>query len=129
MINRNLHKRLEKLEARAQDAIAPRFVVVNGRTPGGATCVRGPDGRQVWWNPPEGCKSGELLGGESSDGMFIVILGVRGGADAQPTTAMGPDGRLVWLDPPEGCKAGEPIECTAIEKSGGEIVRFRGPIA
>ena len=41
MINRNLYKRLERLESRSGDAILPRFVVVNSLAPGGATCVRG----------------------------------------------------------------------------------------
>jgi hypothetical protein len=123
MINRNLYKRLERLEARVQDAIPPRHEVVNSQTPGGPTCVRGPDGRQVWWNPPEGCKSGEPLDGVSSEGMHIVVMGVRGGRDAAPTTAIGPDGQVVWLDPPEGCQAGEPIEHTAREKSASKIVR------
>jgi hypothetical protein len=123
MINRNLSKRLERLETRAQDAIAPRFVVVNSRKPGGATCVRGPDGRQVWWNPPEGCKVGEPLDGVSPDGMFIVVLTFRGGRDAEPTTVVGRDGRLVWREPPEGCQVGEPIEITARDKSADEIVR------
>src|SRR5579872_2277719 len=113
MINRNLRKRLERLETRAEDAIAPRYVVVNSREPGGATCVRGPDGRPVWWNPPEGCKVGEPLDGVSSSGMYIVVLTLRGGPDAEPTTAIGPEGRLVWVNPPDGCQVGEPIEYSA----------------
>ena len=52
MINRNLHKRLERLEAGARAATVPRFVLINGGTPGGLTCVWGPDGQLVWWNPP-----------------------------------------------------------------------------
>jgi hypothetical protein len=125
MISRNLLKRLEQLENRAQDTITPPFVAVNSRAPGGATCVRGPDGRNVWWNPPEGCKTGEPLDGVSPDEMFIVVLGVRGGPDAEPTTAIGPEGRLVWLEPPEGCQVGEPIEYSASDQSGSEIVRAR----
>jgi len=129
MINRNFYKRLERLETRAQDAIPPRFVVVNGGEPGGATSVRGPDGRPVWWNPPEGFKAGEPLDAISPCEVFIVVLQTRGGPDVTATTARGPDGRLVWLNPPEGCKAGEPIECTAMDRSSGEIVRLRAPIA
>jgi hypothetical protein len=34
MINRNLYKRLERLEARARVVTVPRFVVINGGTPG-----------------------------------------------------------------------------------------------
>lgn len=112
MINRNLYRRLERLEASARAAIVPRFVLINGGTPGGLTCVRGPDGRFVWWNPPEGCKVGELLEDSYNPQVEMrVILDVaRNGGDRGPTTVKGPDGRLVWLEPPEGYRAGEPIE-------------------
>src|ERR1019366_6196660 len=124
MINRNLYKRLERLESRARAVSVPdgiRLVLVNDGTPGGLTCVWGLDGRLVWWNPPEGCKVGELLEdtdnpearslrGMVADEMRIVIIGARGGREAGPTTARGPDGRLVWLGPPEGSRGGEPIE-------------------
>ena len=124
MTNRNLYKRLERLEARALAVSAPdgfRLVMVNGGTPGGLTSVRGPDGRDVWWNPPEGCKVGELLENSDSpearslrgmvpDEMRIVFMAARDGREAGPTTSRGPDGRLVWLEPPEGSRVGEPIE-------------------
>jgi hypothetical protein len=107
MINRNLYKRLERLEGRARVVTVPRFVVVNSGTPGGPTCVPGPDGRLVWWNPTEGCRVGELL--EDSENpaveMRVVLTVAR-----TPTTVTGPDGRLVWLEPPEGSSAGEAIE-------------------
>jgi len=127
MISRNLYKKLERLErfeAGARAAITPRFVLVNGRTPGGATGVRGPDGGMVRWNPPAGCQAGELVGGVSCEGMLIVTIESRGGPDAEPTTAMGRDGRLIWLEPPEGYKAGEPIEGPATDKSSCKTVRF-----
>jgi hypothetical protein len=121
MIKRNLYRRLEQLEACAPAAPVPEFVVVNAGTPGGVTCVWGPDGRLVWWNPPKGCKVGELLEdsespearslrGMAPDEMRVVIIGARDGRDAGPTTVIGPDGRLVWLEPPEGSQAGQPIE-------------------
>ena len=76
-----------------------RFVIVNGGEPGGLTCVWGPDGRHVWWNPPEGCKVRDLLEDTYSPcEMRVVIIGARDGRDAGPTTVMGPDGRLVWLE-------------------------------
>jgi hypothetical protein len=127
MIKRDLYKRLERLETRAlvaADAAGIRLVFVNDGTPGGLTCVRGPDGRHVWWNPPEGCKVGDLL--EDRDkpasrlfparvpcGMRVIFVAARDGREAGPTTVIGPDGRHVWREPPEGCKEGELIEDSA----------------
>jgi hypothetical protein len=112
MINRNLYRRLERLEAGARAATVPRFVVINGGTPGGRTCVWGPDGELVWWNPPAGCKVGELFADSDNPEveMRVVLIGARDGREPGPTTVRGPDGRLVWMEPPEGCKAGELIE-------------------
>jgi len=123
MISRALYKRLERLEARAWAEAVPvedRLTFVNFGTPGGLTSVRGPDGRQVWWNPPAGCKVGELLEDSENSGVGLVRGRVPnrcrvmfGHPDWGPTTVMGTDGRLVWLKPPEGCKEGEPIEDSA----------------
>jgi len=125
MLPRNFRTRLERLEARERDDAPPQLVLLNFRKPGGATAVRGPDGRRVWWNPPEGHKAGGFLDEIPAGKIFIIGTYTRGGPDAEPTAAVGPDGRLVWLDPPEGCKAGEPIEDSAMEMSGSEVVRAR----
>lgn len=61
MIKRNLYRRLEQLEACAPAAPVPEFVVVNAGTPGGVTCVWGPDGRLVWLEPPEGSQAGQPI--------------------------------------------------------------------
>jgi hypothetical protein len=117
MNKRNLEKRLERLEAGVQRRnYKLTFEFVNDSSPGGLTSVSGPDGREVWWNPPAGCKVGELVEGEkpavrrsprAGPHLFrILYMTGKGG----PTTLLGPDGRLVWLEPPEGSKAGEAIE-------------------
>ena len=121
MISRNLYKRLERLEARALAASGRGGIRVAFVNSGSArpACVIGPDGRYVWWKPPEGCKVGKLV--EDSDNpetggfltgadRLLLVQFVAPGRSAEPTTVMGPDGRLVWLEPPEGCKEGEPIE-------------------
>jgi hypothetical protein len=112
MIKRELYRRLERLEACVRAVTVPRYVVINGGTPGGPTCVWGPDDRLVWWNPPEGCEVGELLDDSENPEVErrVVLIGARNGKEPGPTTVMGPDGRLVWLEPPEGARAGEPIE-------------------
>ena len=125
MINRNLYKRLERLEALAMAAGVSdehRMVFVNGGSLRPA-CVIGPDGRYVWWKPPEGCRVGELVedrsppvrARSSQAGVpdTIIIGFVDGQGGKGPTTVIGPDGRLVWLEPPEGCQEGEPIEDSA----------------
>jgi hypothetical protein len=69
MSRRNLYKRLERVEARlasTRDGFDVMFV--NGKEPGGPTCVRGPDGRLVWGKPPAGCKAGELLDARDTPG-------------------------------------------------------------
>jgi hypothetical protein len=135
MNRRNLSRRLDRLEA-----LAPRWnpteievVFVNDGQPGGLRSVRGPDDRHVWWNPPEGCKVGELiedsvtpraearlLGGHVLHKMSVVFMEGREGGPGGPKAEPGPDGRLVWLEPPEGCQAGEPIEdSTASMRSFG----------
>jgi hypothetical protein len=150
MINKGLYKRLERLESRALSAsgtVAPLEFINNG-TPGGLKSVRGPDGRHVWWNPPEGCKVGELLeDGEARQARSlrgtvphfrILLIDAENGKEVGPTTVAGPDDRLVWLEPPAGCKAGEPIEDSAgdpgptyeaepLQKTGstGESLRCR----
>jgi hypothetical protein len=128
MLPRNFRMRVARLEARVGDDTAPQYVELNSQKPGGATSVRGPDGRRVWWNPPAGYKVGGFLDEIPLGKMFIVGVETRGGPDAEPTTAMGPNGRLVWLDPPEGCKAGEPIEDAAMDMSSSEIVRARAAL-
>jgi hypothetical protein len=121
MINRNLYKRLERLEARSLAASVPeenRIVFVNGGSLRPA-CVIGPDGRFVWWRPPAGYKVGELIeDSETRPGLYGVPARILVGfADdeggAGPTTLRGPDKRLVWLKPPKGCKEDEPIEDSA----------------
>ena len=69
MINRNLYKRLERLEGLAMAAGVPdevRMVFVNGGSLRPA-CVIGPDGRYVWWKPPEGCQEGEPIEDSADD--------------------------------------------------------------
>jgi hypothetical protein len=117
MINRNFIKRLERLENLAIAAGASddcRMVFVNGGSLRPA-CVIGPDGRYVWWKPPEGFKAGELIEDrDTPEAPAMIIIGFADGDGGEgPTTVIGPDGRLVWLEPPEGCQEGEPIEDTA----------------
>jgi hypothetical protein len=128
MNRRNLSRRLDRLEA-----LAPRWnppdieiVFVNDGEPGGLRSVRGPDDRHVWWNPPAGCKVGELiedsvtpraearlLGGHVLHKMSVVFMEGREGGPGGPKAEPGPDGRLVWSEPAEGCQVGEPIEDSA----------------
>ena len=63
-IGRRLHQRLQEvkaglLRARPQSGIRRMILVhaVDGR-PAGSSC-KGPDGRQIWLDPPEGCRKGE----------------------------------------------------------------------
>ena len=63
MIKKNIYRRLERLEARVSPACrAPviRTLYAHSRDgkPAGLSVI-GPDGRHVWWEPPEGCKKGE----------------------------------------------------------------------
>jgi hypothetical protein len=107
MINRNLYKRLERLEAQALAARGGDeniIAFVNGGSLRPA-CVIGPDGAYVWWKPPEGCKVSDLV-----DPQMMLVAFADPGDEMEPTTVMGPDGRLVWLEPPQGHKEGEPIE-------------------
>jgi len=127
MTKGNLCRRLERLEARAwatRVSNQVKVVFVNGDTPGGLRSVRGTDGRHVWWNPPEGCKVGELLEGSDDaegrsmrggvpDEIRVVFIDAKEGGPADPTTVMGPNRQLVWLEPPEGYKEGQPIEDSA----------------
>lgn len=126
MIGRNLNKRLDRLEARVladrAKFMRPRYILAHiyGGPAEGPICVAAPDGRDVWWKPPAGCKVGDELAkcGDDPESdllpVYVVVCESRipGGGKA-PTTAIGPDGRLVWLEPPAGCKAGEPIEDSA----------------
>jgi hypothetical protein len=63
MIKRILYRRLERLEARVlSGGRVPVFKTVyahvrDGKA-AGSSVIR-PDGRHVWWEPPEGCKEGE----------------------------------------------------------------------
>jgi transposase-like protein len=63
-IGRSLHQRLQEvkaglLRARSQSGIRRMILVhaVDGRPAGSS--VKGPDGRQIWLDPPEGCRKGE----------------------------------------------------------------------
>lgn len=116
---------MDRLEAlvtadRAKSS-CPRYILAHtyGGPEEGPICVAGPEGRDVWWKPPAGCKVSDELAKCGDDPRsdvppYVVVCEseVPGGGNA-PTTAFGPDGRLVWLEPPAGCKAGEPIEDSA----------------
>jgi transposase-like protein len=66
-IGSSLHQRLQKIRSRLEqasgrNAIRRMILVhsVDGRATG--TSVAGPDGRQRWWDPPEGYKKDDLVG-------------------------------------------------------------------
>jgi hypothetical protein len=113
MIKRSLYRRLERLEARVQAdraVLRYRVLFVGGGPAGELATVIGPDGRMVWWNPPEGSEVGGLAHERSNfeDGLRHLEITFEG--KEVPTTVRGPDGRLVWAHPPVGGKEGEPIE-------------------
>jgi hypothetical protein len=63
MIKRIFYRRLERLEASVLAATRlPVYKTVYAHLrdgkPAGSSVI-GPDGRHVWWEPPEGCKEGE----------------------------------------------------------------------
>jgi hypothetical protein len=119
MNRRNLHRRLDRLEARWYRArwSPGKLSFVNSGHPEDAATMIGPDGQLVWWRPPEGCKMGEPLEpphaletrrtrGEVPGGCRIIF----GDPMRGPTTVVAPDGRLLWLKPPEGYKEGEAVD-------------------
>jgi hypothetical protein len=63
IIGRNLHQRLQRLKTLLLQAKGPgiRIELVQARDgrPAGPIAVREPDGRRVWWKPPEGSREGE----------------------------------------------------------------------
>jgi hypothetical protein len=73
MTNRKFHQRLERLENRVLQAfrVPPghRIVFIHARDgkPSGLESVFGPDGRQVWSVPPQGCEVGKPVGKEPAD--------------------------------------------------------------
>jgi hypothetical protein len=89
MIKRNLYKRLERLEALTTaaggyDEITIAFVNGGSVRP---ACVIGPEGRYVWWKPPEGCKVGELVEDrDTPEAPATIIIGFAdgGGEVRQP---------------------------------------------
>jgi hypothetical protein len=63
VIGRDLHERLQRIKTRFLEArgLSGEGLIlvhaING-SPAGSS-VRGADGRNVWWDPPHGCKKGE----------------------------------------------------------------------
>ena len=71
MIGRSLHERLHRIQAHLSQASEQGEIgrtmflhAVEGR-PAGVSVIA-PDGRQIWWDPPAGCKAGEAV--EEQDG-------------------------------------------------------------
>lgn len=65
VIGRSLHQRLKLLQTRLLPAsrhngLRMIFVHADDGRPAGSSVI-GPDGRHFWWDPPEGCKQGELV--------------------------------------------------------------------
>jgi hypothetical protein len=80
MTTTSYRKRLERLEAgilRRTPEKLPSFTVVNASGSGAPSSVIGPDGRDVWWNPPEGHKVGELLEDSAYKGPGGPSIGFR----------------------------------------------------
>jgi hypothetical protein len=69
-IERSLYRRVQRLKASLRQAAGPVVIdatfmhAVDGRPAG--TSVRGPDGRHVWLDPPDGCEAGELVAEEAA---------------------------------------------------------------
>ena len=82
MTKKNPYRRIEQLEARALAAARITreipIIVINEGKPGAVSCVKGPDGRDVWWNPPEGHQCGELLAGDTHGGLHLDPAGFPG---------------------------------------------------